>query len=82
MNDRIGTEIAGYRIESLLARGGMGEVYLATQALPERRVALKLQSSEVTILRVPWFQQSERRFRAPRSSARRVRSAGANPQGV
>ena len=42
MADRIGTEIAGYRIESLIARGGMGEVYLATQAFPERKVALKL----------------------------------------
>jgi predicted Ser/Thr protein kinase len=40
--DRIGTEIAGYRIESLIARGGMGEVYLATQSFPERKVALKL----------------------------------------
>jgi streptogramin lyase/predicted Ser/Thr protein kinase len=42
MSDRIGTEIAGYRIESLIARGGMGEVYLATQSFPERKVALKL----------------------------------------
>ncbi len=42
MADRIGTEIAGYRIESLIARGGMGEVYLAAQAFPERKVALKL----------------------------------------
>ena len=42
MADRIGAEIAGYRIESLLARGGMGEVYLATQTFPERKVALKL----------------------------------------
>jgi streptogramin lyase len=42
MVDRTGTEIAGYRIESLIARGGMGEVYLATQSFPERKVALKL----------------------------------------
>jgi streptogramin lyase len=42
MPDRIGTEIAGYRIEALIARGGMGEVYLATQSFPERKVALKL----------------------------------------
>src|SRR5262245_50817891 len=42
MTIRIGTEIAGYRIESIIARGGMGEVYLATQTFPERNVALKL----------------------------------------
>jgi DNA-binding beta-propeller fold protein YncE/predicted Ser/Thr protein kinase len=42
MANRIGSEIAGYRIESLIARGGMGEVYLATQSFPERKVALKL----------------------------------------
>ena len=42
MAERVGTEIAGFRIESLIARGGMGEVYLATQTFPERRVAMKL----------------------------------------
>lgn len=42
MVDRIGTEIASYRIESLIARGGMGEVWLATQSFPERKGALKL----------------------------------------
>ncbi len=44
---RIGTELAGYVIQSLLARGGMGEVYLATQAFPERKVALKVLSPEL-----------------------------------
>jgi hypothetical protein len=47
MADRIGTEIASYRIESLIARGGMGEVYLATQSFPERKVALKLLPHEL-----------------------------------
>ena len=47
MAERVGTEIAGFRLESLIARGGMGEVYLATQTFPERKVALKLLSSDL-----------------------------------
>ena len=38
----MGTEVAGYAIESVLGRGAMGVVYVARQASPERRVALKL----------------------------------------
>src|SRR5262245_50032679 len=48
MASRIGTQIAGYRIESLLSRGGMGEVYLAEQDAPRRRVALKLLAPELS----------------------------------
>ncbi len=40
-------EIAGYRIESEIGRGGMGVVYLATQTFPERKVALKLLSPDL-----------------------------------
>jgi YVTN family beta-propeller protein len=39
---RVGTRLAGYRIQALLGRGGMGVVYLAEQLGPHRQVALKL----------------------------------------
>jgi serine/threonine protein kinase len=39
---RLGTRLAGYRIQALLGRGGMGVVYLAEQDRPHRQVALKL----------------------------------------
>ncbi len=37
-----GTDINGYIIEHLLGRGGMGNVYLATQISLDRKVALKI----------------------------------------
>ena len=41
--DRIvGTDVAGYEIESVLGRGAMGVVYVARQRSPARKVALKL----------------------------------------
>ena len=49
MNDdpRIGTELAGYRIETMLGRGGMGVVYRAEQLRLGRKVAMKLLAPEL-----------------------------------
>jgi WD40 repeat protein/tRNA A-37 threonylcarbamoyl transferase component Bud32 len=44
---RVGTELAGYRIESLLGWGGMSVVYLAEDLHLKRRVALKLLAGEL-----------------------------------
>src|SRR3954468_23291817 len=43
-----GTKVSHYRIEKLIARGGMGLVYLATDLRLERRVALKMLSPELS----------------------------------
>src|SRR3954447_3589315 len=43
----VGSEVAGYRIEGLLARGGMGVVYRAVHLGLERAVALKVIAREL-----------------------------------
>ena len=42
-----GTTFAGYRVESIVGRGGMGVVYRATDLSLERPVALKLIAPEL-----------------------------------
>jgi streptogramin lyase/predicted Ser/Thr protein kinase len=43
----IGSSVAGYRLDALLARGGMGVVYRATHLGLEREVALKVIAHEL-----------------------------------
>ena len=44
---RVGTQLAGYRIEEVIGRGGMSVVYLAEHARLERKVALKVLAPEL-----------------------------------
>jgi serine/threonine protein kinase len=44
---QIGTQVGGYRIESLIGRSGMSVVYLAEDLRLERKVALKLLSTDL-----------------------------------
>jgi serine/threonine protein kinase len=46
-DSRIGTTLAGYRIERLIGRGGMGSVHRAEDQAMGRKVALKILSSEL-----------------------------------
>jgi len=46
-DQRIGAEVAGYRIEGVIGRGGMSVVYLAEDPGLKRKVALKVLSPEL-----------------------------------
>jgi predicted Ser/Thr protein kinase len=54
---RIGTEVSGFRIESVLGRGGMSVVYIAEQIRLGRKVALKVLTTELA-----WDEQFRERF--------------------
>jgi serine/threonine protein kinase len=54
---RIGTEVAGFRIQSVLGRGGMSVVYVAEQIRLGRQVALKLLTTELA-----WDEHFRERF--------------------
>jgi sugar lactone lactonase YvrE/predicted Ser/Thr protein kinase len=45
---RVGSELAGYRIEQTLGRGGMSVVYIAEHVRLNRKVALKLLAPELS----------------------------------
>lgn len=61
-DDRAGTELAGYRIERVLGRGGMSVVYLAHDPRLKRNVAVKLLAPELAedeVFRVRFLRESQ-----------------------
>ena len=56
VDPRIGSEIAGYRVESVLGRSAWSVVYVATELRSERAVALKIMAPELA-MNVPFREQ-------------------------
>jgi serine/threonine protein kinase len=48
MLPRVGSELAGYRLESVIARGGMSTVFLAEGLRLSRKVAVKILATELS----------------------------------
>ena len=79
-----GARLGHYRIEGLLGRGGMGEVYRATQLEPVRReVALKLMRAQRLQARhLAWFEVERQVLAQMRHPAiAQIYDAGTTPDG-
>ena len=68
----VGAKVSGYRLESVLGRGGMSVVYLAEQVALGRKVALKLLSPELA-------EDPDFRDRAIASSCRKLEAPARSP---
>jgi serine/threonine protein kinase len=80
-----GTEIAGYRVESVLGRGGMGTVYEAVQPFVLRKVALKLLEPALAAdpdFRARFRREAEMQARIEHPHIVTVHEAGEAPQGL
>jgi serine/threonine protein kinase len=89
----LGAEFAGYVIESVIGRGGMGVIYRASQLQPERPVALKVASTTrpaspktTTVVKTVVVQQSAPLTTAPvtgqASASAQVTATGGWPAGT
>lgn len=68
--DLVGKRVASYRLEKLIASGGMGVVYQAEQDVPKRQVALKMIRPSVA------SERAVRRFREEIENLARLRHPG------